>query len=308
MEIRQLRHLVALAEVGNFQRAADAVGLSQSALSRSIQALERDLDCVLIERSSRDFRLTGQGELVLQHARQLIASTQVLRNELEHYNGLKNGEVRFASGTYAAQLLAPRALAEFIQAHARVQVVYLIGTAEQMKQALKDKQIEFFIGDARYFYDDPLYRVERLGVRPGHFFCRAGHPLLNTKPLYLEDLIRYPLVGARIPEPVRQVLAEVVGERDFQVNIECGHFDAILHMVLCSDAVGLASVDALYSPLHRDEIVLLELAEVPYDHIQLQVHYGVVTRTDHVLSPAAQALIQILRETDQKRLLTLDSK
>ena len=64
MDLRQLRHLVALADYRNFGRAAEAINLSQPAFSRSIQTLERDLDCELVERSSREFRLTGQGELV----------------------------------------------------------------------------------------------------------------------------------------------------------------------------------------------------------------------------------------------------
>ena len=93
MDLRQLRHLVALADYRNFGLgAAEAINLSQPAFSRSIQTLERDLDCALVERSSREFRLTGQGELVLQHARRLLAGSQALHNELTQYNGLTGGE------------------------------------------------------------------------------------------------------------------------------------------------------------------------------------------------------------------------
>src|SRR5690349_15978349 len=75
MDLRQLRHFVALADYRNFGRAAEATNLSQPAFSRSIQTLERDLDCALVDRSSRELRLTGQGELVLQHARRLLAGS-----------------------------------------------------------------------------------------------------------------------------------------------------------------------------------------------------------------------------------------
>ena len=68
MDLRQLRHLVALADYRNFGRAAEAINLSQPAFSRSIQTLERDLDCELVERSSRSTllvhlpRLAGYGD------------------------------------------------------------------------------------------------------------------------------------------------------------------------------------------------------------------------------------------------------
>lgn len=69
-DLRQLRHFVALAEHQHFARAAAAVHLSQPALSRSIQALESQLDCTLVDRHSRGVSLTAHGHLVLEHARQ----------------------------------------------------------------------------------------------------------------------------------------------------------------------------------------------------------------------------------------------
>ncbi|WP_458237840.1 LysR family transcriptional regulator, partial [Pseudomonas sp. P5_A2_2] len=159
MDLRQLRHLVALADYRNFGRAAEAINLSQPAFSRSIQTLERDLDCVLVERSSRELRLTGQGELVLQHARRLLAGSQALHNELTQYNGLTGGELHFGCGPYPAQVLVPEALAEFIQAHPAVRISFHQGDWEQLAVWLREQQIEFLVADARYFTGDPHYQV-----------------------------------------------------------------------------------------------------------------------------------------------------
>ena len=142
MDLRQLRHLVALADYRSFGRAAEAINLSQPAFSRSIQTLERDLDCLLVERSSREFRLTGQGELVLQHARRLLAGSQALHNEITQYNGLTGGELRFGCGPYPAQLLVPEALAQFIQAHPAIRISFHQGDWEQLALWLREQQIE----------------------------------------------------------------------------------------------------------------------------------------------------------------------
>jgi len=300
MELRQLRHLTALADFQNYQRAADAIGLSQSALSRSIQSLERDLDCLLVDRQSRDFRLTGQGELVLQHARRLLAGTRSLRNELQQYNGLDAGELRFGCGPYPAQLLVPEAMADFIRAHPAIDVGFLMGDWEQMAQLLREEQVEFFVGDAREFADDPDYQVRWMEFRPGRFFCRPGHPLAVEEPLKLADLLDYPRVGTRIPPPLRKVLAEVIGERDFHMNIECAQFAAILHIVARSDAVGLAAVEALHDPVQRGEVALLQIADIPQDRPELRLHYGIVSRAGFGLSPAAQAMIEAIFAADER--------
>lgn len=300
MELRQLKHLMALADFQNFQRAADAVGLSQSALSRSIQALERDLDCTLVDRQSREFRLTGQGELVLQHARRLLAGTHSLRNELAQYNGLNAGELRFGCGPYPAQLLVPEAMADFIRAHPAIDVGFLMGDWEQMAQLLREEQVEFFIGDARNFAGDPDYQVRWMDLRPGRFFCRPGHPLAQLGPLPLATLLDYPRVGTRIPPPLRKVLAEVIGERDFHMNVECAQFAAILHIVARSDAVGLAAVEALHDPVQRDEVALLQISDIPQDRPELRLHYGIVSRAGYGLSPAAQAMVDAIFAADRR--------
>lgn len=300
MELRQLKHLTALADFRNFQRAADAVGLSQSALSRSIQALERDLDCELVDRQSREFRFTSQGELVLQHARRVLAGTRSLRNELAQYNGLNAGELRFGCGPYPAQFLVPEAMADFIRAHPAIDVGFLMGDWEQMAQLLKEEQVEFFIGDARNFAGDPEYQVRWMDLRPGRFFCRPGHPLTEIESLKLAALLDYPRVGTRIPPPLRKVLAEVIGERDFHMNVECAQFAAILHIVGRSDAVGLAAVEALHDPVQRGEVAILQIADVPQDRPELRLHYGIVSRAGYGLSPAAQAMVEAILAADQR--------
>lgn len=300
MELRQLRHLSALADFQNYQRAADAIGLSQSALSRSIQSLERDLDCLLVDRQSRDFRLTGQGELVLQHARRLLAGTRSLRNELQQYNGVDAGELRFGCGPYPAQLLVPEALADFIRVHPAIDVGFLMGDWEQMAQLLREEQVEFFVGDAREFADTPEYQVRWMEFRPGRFFCRPDHPLTAEANLKLADLLDYPRVGTRIPPPLRKVLAQVIGERDFHMNIECAQFAAILHIVARSDAVGLAAVETLHASVQCGEVALLQISDIPRDCPELHLHYGIVSRAGFGLSPAAQAMIEAIFAADAR--------
>ncbi|WP_166359560.1 LysR family transcriptional regulator [Pseudomonas akapageensis] len=300
MDLRQLRHFVALADHRSFVRAAEAINLSQPAFSRSIQTLERDLGCSLVERSSREFRLTGQGQLVLQHARRLLAGSQALHNELVQFNGLTGGELQFGSGPYTAQVLVPEALAEFIRAHPAIRTGFHQGDWEQLAVWLKEERIEFIVADSRHFTGDPQYQVQLLRPRRGRFFCRKDHPLAGQTGLKLSALLDYPVVGTRIPPMIRKILADIQGVTDFTPSVECAQFDAIRRVVMRSDAVGLATVEALAELVEQDSIHLLRFVDIPADDPDLQVQYGVVSRPGHSLTPAAQAMVRALVEVDER--------
>ncbi|GII92707.1 LysR family transcriptional regulator [Sinosporangium siamense] len=94
MELRQIEHFIAVAEELNFSRAARRLNLSQSAVSASIRALERDLDASLFHRSSRAVGLTEAGRVFLTAARGLLAAARDARNAVTAVGGLLAGAVR----------------------------------------------------------------------------------------------------------------------------------------------------------------------------------------------------------------------
>jgi DNA-binding transcriptional LysR family regulator len=302
LDLRQLRHFAALADHRSFVRAAEAINLSQPAFSRSIQTLERDLGCSLVERSSREFRLTGQGQLVLQHARRLLAGSQALHNELVQYNGLTSGELHFGSGPYPAQLLVPEALAEFIRAHPAIHTSFHQGDWEQLAVLLKEEQIEFIIADSRHFADEPQYQVQKLRSRRGRFFCRSDHPLARQGNLKLAALLDYPVVGTRIPPRIRKILATIQGVTDFTPSVECAQFETIRRVVMRSDAVGIATLEALTEMPDQEAIHLLSFVDVPSDEPGLHLNYGIVSRAGYTLTPAAQAMVNAIVAVDQRLL------
>ena len=92
MELRQLRHLMAVVEHGSFSRAAEAVHLTQPALSRSIQALEAGVGAPVLERNRGAIQPTDVGQLLLTHARLLDTVTRDLERDIALTQGLELGE------------------------------------------------------------------------------------------------------------------------------------------------------------------------------------------------------------------------
>ncbi|MFG0381763.1 LysR family transcriptional regulator [Pseudomonas sp. zbq_18] len=298
-DLRQLRHFVALAEHGHFARAAEAVHLSQPALSRSIQALESSLGCQLVDRHSRGISLTAHGQLVLEHARRLLASSRALSNAVSQLGNLGSGELRLGAGPYPAARLVPLALGQFSQRYPQVRVQLLTENWQQLHRRLLNEEIELFVADIRELNADAQLRIEPLRRFPGVLFCRPDHPLhLLQRTLQVSDLRSYGLAGTQLPQAISHHL-ERVGGGDL-LSIQCDNFMVLKELVSNSDVLSMAPWDVIAQDVQAGRLALLQLAEVPG---VASSAYGIVSRAGHSLSPAAEQLQQILHQQDHASLV-----
>ncbi|SDK25157.1 DNA-binding transcriptional regulator, LysR family [Pseudomonas delhiensis] len=300
MDLRQLRYFIALTEHRSFVRAADAMGITQPAFSRSIQGLEQELGCQLVDRGSKELRPTPEGQVVLQHALRLVQGAANLTQEITQLNKLDAGELHFGCGPAPAQKLVPDAVARLIRRHPRLQIDFQVDNWERLSRSLLRDEIEFFIADIRHFEADPGFQTRPLNPRRGFFFCRAGHPLLAKESLSTNDLFAYPLASARMPPGIRKLLANLSGKSDLQANIQCEHLGSLVRIVSQTDAIGVGSEDGLRQALANGEVARLHLRNLPHNIDSLQARCGIVSRTGYRLSAAARALIETLVELDEE--------
>jgi DNA-binding transcriptional LysR family regulator len=107
MDLRRLQHLLALAEERHFGRAAERVHLSQPAFSRSIQAIEAELELRLFDRGIGDVRPTPAGEFVIERARRLLFDARSLARDVELFRDSQLGDTAFGAGPLPAVTLLP---------------------------------------------------------------------------------------------------------------------------------------------------------------------------------------------------------
>lgn len=115
MEIRRLKHLVALADTRNFGRAALQCHLSQPAFSRSIQAAEEELGLQLFDRGSLEVRCTDAGAFVVERARKLVFDSRCLERDVSLYRERLIGDLAIGVGPYPAATLVPALLIDMRQ-------------------------------------------------------------------------------------------------------------------------------------------------------------------------------------------------
>jgi DNA-binding transcriptional LysR family regulator len=298
MDLRQLRYFIALNEHRSLVRAADAMGITQPAFSRSIQGLEQEFGCVLVDRANKDLRPTPEGQVVLQHALSLVQGAALLSHEVTRMTKLDAGEVRFGSDAVAAVNLVPQAMARFITAYPKVRSALQVDNWERLGRSLNREEIEFFIADVRHFEAEPNFQTQALKPRRSVFFCRAGHPLLAKDSLSTNDLFGYPLATPLIAPGIRKLLANLSGRIDFAPSIELEQFAALATIVRQSDAIGLGAEEAFVDAFASGELQVLHWRNLPPALDSLNNRCGVISRAGVRLSPAAKALIETLQAVE----------
>jgi DNA-binding transcriptional LysR family regulator len=143
VKLSQLKALVAVAEQGNFSEAALQLQISQSAISHAIAALEEELGVVLLVRGRRGARLTPVGELITNHAREMLGLLELIGKEANLAKGLDGGKLRIATFRSVATHVLPDAIARFRCCFPGVNVTIQEYRGDDgVEQALRDGRAE----------------------------------------------------------------------------------------------------------------------------------------------------------------------
>ncbi len=119
LDSRQLLAFATLARVGSFTLAAKELGLTQSAISHAMKALEEQVGCRLCDRAGRRVLLTQAGEQFLQHSEKILAEMSAARAGIESLNNWGHSRLRIGASTSACQYLIPPILREYKQRYPR---------------------------------------------------------------------------------------------------------------------------------------------------------------------------------------------
>jgi DNA-binding transcriptional LysR family regulator len=297
LKLRQLEHLVLLADELNFARAGERAFLSQSAFSRSIQALEEQLGLRLCDRGLRFVKLTPAGERAVQRARRLLSGSQDLVRELALLRQGDLGHVVCGAGPFTATALFPAALARLRQEHPQVDVQLKVDNWWSLLALLNSEKLDFFISDIRELPQHEDISIQPLGTLTGALYCRPGHPLAGKGSLGLADLKDGKFASVYMPDVVRDALSALLGPAPggrFSTAFECENTVVARELVRRSDLILLSCHDAVALEVEAGCLVKLpvqELSTLGAD-TPLRTEIGVVRLKDRTLTPASELLLQ----------------
>jgi DNA-binding transcriptional LysR family regulator len=297
--LRQLQHLVALAEEQSFMRAAERVCLSQPALSRSIQAMERDLGIPLLDRATRGVCLTAAGKQVVERARRVLFEARCLKRDIDLIKSHELGEVRFGVGPHSAAIFLSRVLIRMQAAHPRLHVAPEVNSWKVLQQQLEAESIDFYVTDLRSAPDADTVVVQRLPLLSAGWYVRPDHPLAKKQKLTLEDFHAYAFAFVPLPETVAHRIRKVLQPRaqaDTHRLIECNNFFVLKDLAAGSDVVLYAADAAVAGEVRSGMLAKLNSVPDPAPALDLAFVY----LSHRTLSPEALVAMRAISEVMQE--------
>ncbi len=191
LDLRKLRYFVAVAEHRHFGRAAEQLYIAQPVLSRQIRALEQELGCALLVRTTRSVQLTPAGEQLYGDARGVFASVDsAVRRVHEIDRGVERLVVGFAPGLHVSE-----AIRAFTAAHPDVEIGLFPLRWWDQDAPLRDGRVD--VGYLRRPFDETGLRVVPVGCEPKVACLPVTHPLARRRALTRADLAHETILDAQ---------------------------------------------------------------------------------------------------------------
>jgi DNA-binding transcriptional LysR family regulator len=191
MELRQLRHLLEVVRTSSFRRAADGLGLTQPALSKSIKKLEDELGVELLERGPNGAVVTPYGQVLSEYAQSIEAEIERVTSEIAAMKGAGGGSVRVGVSTALMRFLIADVVRAMLDVHGGVGVRIVEGLQTELLSALRRGVVDIVVSGAGQRIEDPDISQKTLcRVRIG-LVCAETHPLATARSVGLADLAPY---------------------------------------------------------------------------------------------------------------------
>ena len=296
MTLEQLRIFVAVAQRQHMTEAAKTLGLTQSAASAAIAALEEHYDTKLFHRIGRGIALTDEGRRFLDEARAVLARAEAAEQVLSEMTGLKQGVLRIQASQTVASYWLPRYLIDFRVAYPGVRLELTIGNTEQVATALHDGAAD--LGFVEGEVSDPRLTIREIAHDRLMLVVGTRHPWAGRRQLSPADILATPWIlrekGSGTRAMFEHALADIgIDSAMLNILIELPSNEAVRSAVIASEAATVLSASVLVSGLEA------ELLHAPALALPERAFYVVAHKERH-MSRAAAALLKIIQPPPPK--------
>jgi DNA-binding transcriptional LysR family regulator len=295
LDLEKLRVFAVVAEHEHFSRAAEALCVSQPAVSTQVRELERQLGVVLFERHGRGVRLTAAGRLVQGYARRLHELSQGLDDAVADYRTGGRQRLRVGASTTPGSYLLPSILRLFYGRHPSTHVTVEIANTALIVKLLHDGDLSLAllgesVHDSQVVTEPWLPDSLCLIVPPGHRWIGATVCALD---LAHETLIgREP--GSATDDVITRSLAQTGSALDY--GLVLSDTQAVKQAVMNGLGVAFVSRCAV-----NDDLAQGRLGECLVEGLTIERTFQLATRRGSCLTEAEQAFLSVARHVAQNR-------
>jgi DNA-binding transcriptional LysR family regulator len=292
LTIKELHHIQLLSESRNFRVAAARAGISQPALSQSIASAERKTGVPLFIRDRHTVEITDAGQLVTDHAAQILSQLDDFSRQLSELREARSGRVRFGIGPVPASLFLTQAIKHFCELHPQVYPSFEIDYWDELSRRVLAGSIAFFVASAGEEIDDRRLQRRRILEDRLIFLCRRKHPLAALSEVTCSDLVRFPLITYRtsaIHARVRSLLRTPEDFAAFEQNFPAAKMYDLSTM---SDLTTESDYVMMVSQAHFQHAVMAgRFRRLNIPALEVKLQFEVVTKARGRLSPVNQQMV-----------------
>lgn len=290
MNLRKLEYFLSVAKLKSMTAAASELALAQPTLTKTIHALEQELQVQLFERLPRGVALTPYGESLFRHAQALHAQAREALNEIESLRDGEIGHVAIGAEPAWIRRLLPLAVARTLAANSRVKVRVDSGYDGTLLQSLRRGELDLVVAEI-----PTSDRANDLDVQPLTsdslaILCRENHPLAARRRVALSQLLEFVWVMPSHSSRLRRRLISLFDAADLAAPeqvVETNSKTFMLEMLRESDALTFAA-----SKLSAEQANLTALC---VNGMSATRETGIMSRRGTWLSPAASAIISEIK-------------
>lgn len=297
MELRDIEYFAVIAEYGSIGRAADVLGLSQPALSKSLRRLEESMNAKVVKRTPKGVELTSIGSALLVRVRQLRLTLSDISREAADLSQGRAGHIRIGTAAGFALDLMPTACDALLKEAPKITMKITVGDRDALLKGLRNGELDLAIIGIQAPHHEDLGK-EHLVNEKFVVYVSANHRLAKRKKLVLADLVQERWVTGLIngpPERQLNLAFEDAGLPPPNIMIETTFLPIRYELVAMSDLLSFGSTRLVQYVAARSRI-----RELHVNGLAFTSSLGVYFRKDAYLPPVAKRLIEILKAKAQE--------
>lgn len=296
MEIRHLHYFLAVAEAGNFSRAADLLGISQPAISQQMRDLENSLRVTLFQRKGKRILLTPRGLIFEEHARAIVRQLESFLQELNREPGQLRGQLRVGVIPVLNVPFVPTLLGLFTADHPGIRVIVEEISSTEIETALEEGQTDVGLGFMTRY--SPNLRYEPLCADEFALILSEDHPWAKRRRIPFSELHQQRLLELSDTFVMRRMTDEICRKHQVRPRIvaEINAIETLLRSLAPLQATALMPKIALRG---REN---LKLKAIPLQGKNLRLEVGLLRLMGPASNSAVAAFSNLAKATVQKMI------
>jgi len=263
---QRLITFLTVAEIGSFTRAAEAINLTQPAVSQHIKFLEEYYGVNLFKKQGRDIALTEEGKLLFKYSKDIERLHREVENKLKNSGTIIKSYKIGATMTIGAYVL-PHILAQYKKEHKNIDIILQVNNTEEITEKLLNRKIDFALVEGPFskekfnyikFKDDELV----LATSPNHEFCQREE-------VNIEDIIEGQLILREKGSGTRKIFETKLTDLGIDINkirvyMEVGDISAIKSLVEANLGYTIISKESI-----KREVEAGTICEIPIKNVRI---------------------------------------